>query len=83
VTPGHLAYAAPGRDELTIVVDEPTRAVLLGGTPFESPVLMWWNYVARDRHEIDEAVQDWNSETDRFGRVASPLARIPSPGPPW
>lgn len=83
LTPGHLAYLAPGRDELTISVDEPTRALLLGGTPFESPVLMWWNYVARDRAEIDDAVADWNAAADRFGVVASPLARIPSPLPLW
>jgi hypothetical protein len=40
---------------------------------------MWWNFVARDRAEVDEAARLWNAADDRFGAVASPLARIPAP----
>src|SRR3954452_15414007 len=35
--PGNLGYLGRGRDELHLDVREPTRAVLLGGEPFEEP----------------------------------------------
>ncbi|HVF76402.1 MAG TPA: pirin family protein [Acidimicrobiales bacterium] len=77
VEAGTLAYLAPGRDEL--VLDGDARALLLGGEPFDDTVLMWWNFVARTRGEVDAARADWNSGSDRFGAVASPLDRIPAP----
>jgi redox-sensitive bicupin YhaK (pirin superfamily) len=83
VVPGQLAYLGEGRDELVLSATAPARFLLLGGAPFEEPILMWWNYVARTREEIDVATRDWNGESERFGRVASPLARIPSPIPIW
>lgn len=43
---------------------------------------MWWTYVARNRHEIIDHEQ-WSSGTERIGRVASPLPRIDTAGPPW
>ena len=81
--PGHLAYLGLGRDELPITVAEPTRAVLIGGVPFEFPVVMWWNFVARDADEVKAAKADWNGSADRFGRVTSVLDRIPAPDLPW
>lgn len=84
VEPGRLAYLGAGRDECRLSALEPTRALLIGGTPFAEPVLMWWNYVARTREEIVGAHRDWSSgRTDRFGAVASSLARIDTAGPPW
>jgi len=83
VTPGHLAYLGLGREELALDARETATALLLGGTPFESPVLMWWNFVARTREEVDTAQRDWMSGSDRFGAVASPLHRIPVGPPPW
>lgn len=83
VTPGVLAFLAPGRDELAITVAEPVRAVLLGGTPFEARPLMWWNFVARTREEVTAAQQAWNAGDPRFGSVASVLDRIPAPPVPW
>jgi hypothetical protein len=82
--PGRLGYLGEDRDELPIEVREPTRAVLLGGEPFDEPLLMWWNFVARDRAEIEAAYRSWQAEdVDRFGRVASPLSRIPAKAPWW
>ncbi|MCU1455246.1 MAG: Pirin family protein [Acidimicrobiales bacterium] len=83
VTPGHLAYLGIGRDELALQATEPTRLLLLGGVPFESPVLMWWNFVARTRAEMDTARADWSRASERFGETSSPLERIPAPVPPW
>ena len=89
VTPGHLAYLSPGRDELTVTIVDDTRLLLLGGEPFEEKILIWWNYVARTQDEIDVAGQEWNvqisdNRSGRFGRpVVSGLDTIPSPVPPW
>lgn len=83
LTPGKLGYLGRGRGELGIEVRERTRAILLGGEPFEEPILMWWNFVARTRAEIDAAYASWQAQDDRFGRVASPLPRIPAKAPFW
>jgi redox-sensitive bicupin YhaK (pirin superfamily) len=79
VTPGHLAYLGLGRDELVLTAADPTRVLLLGGVPFESPIQMWWNFVARSRDELDAARADWNSGAERFGDTGSRLSRIPAP----
>jgi quercetin 2,3-dioxygenase len=84
VEPGWLALVPAGADELPLEVREHGgRVLLLGGEPLGEPVAMWWNFVARDRDELTEAWRDWNTRTERFGHVASPLARIEAPAPPW
>ncbi|XRQ10501.1 pirin family protein [Actinomadura welshii] len=81
--PGRLGYLGEGRDELRVEVREPSRAILLGGEPFESPIVMWWNFVGRTRAEIDAAYASWAAQDDRFGRVRSVLPRIPVAAPFW
>lgn len=83
VMPGQLGYLGLGRDELTVSTTDNARMLLLGGVPFAEPVLIWWNYVARSKDEVELAGQDWNAQAERFGRVDSALTRIPSPQPPW
>ena len=83
VHPGRLAYLGTGRDELTVVAAGTARGLLVGGIPFDEPLLMWWNFVARTREEISEAYVAWQAGDDRFGRVASPLPRITVDPPPW
>jgi quercetin 2,3-dioxygenase len=46
-------------------------------------MLMWWNFVVRSRDELDSAYRHWQAGTPRFGRLTSPLARIPAPPPFW
>lgn len=79
VVPGELAHLGTGRVELEVVVDEHTDALLLGGAPFETEPLMWWNFVARTPEEITAARLAWERGGPRFGTVRSPLARIPAP----
>lgn len=81
--PGALAYLGPGRDEVELQAREPARALLLGGEPFGEELVMWWNFVGRDRAEIDRAWRDWEQGSERFGRVRSGLGRIPAPRPSW
>jgi redox-sensitive bicupin YhaK (pirin superfamily) len=83
VEPGNLAYLGEGRDELPLSARADTRALLVGGEPFEAPVLMWWNFVARTRDEVTEARSAWEARDDRFAPVTSGLARIPAPPTPW
>jgi quercetin 2,3-dioxygenase len=82
VTPGHLAYLGAGRDELGLETTEYSRVLLLGGTPFREELLMWWNFVARTRAEVEAGYQDWAAGSGRFGLVASALPRMET-GPPF
>jgi redox-sensitive bicupin YhaK (pirin superfamily) len=84
IEPGLLAYLGEGRDEIALTDLGPdSRVMLLGGEPFESPLVMWWNFVGRSRDEIVAAYADWDSASDRFGSVASSLPRIPVEPPFW
>jgi hypothetical protein len=83
LTPGRFAYLGLGRDELDLAADEPARVLLIGGEPFEEPIVMWWNYVARTRGEVTAAHAQWEGGDPRFGSVASPLPRMTAPAPPW
>jgi redox-sensitive bicupin YhaK (pirin superfamily) len=82
LVPGSLAYLPPGDAELRLRTTEHTRALLIGGVPFPDPVFMWWNFVARTPDEVDRATADWQTGSDRFGPVATPLDRIPAPPGP-
>lgn len=83
LTPGNLGHVAPGRHELAFRVNATATVMLLGGPPFDEPLLMWWNFVARHRHEIEQARAAWVNRDERFGPVDTPLARVPAPGLPW
>ena len=55
-----LAYLSPGRDAVTLEAgDDPVRAVLFGGAPFEENILMWWNFVGRTHEEVVAARAQW------------------------
>jgi quercetin 2,3-dioxygenase len=83
VEPGALAYLGAGRDEIRFESKAPSRALLIGGVPFDERLFMWWNFVARTQDEISVAWQAWASGEERFGRVDSPFARTEVSAPPW
>ena len=83
VRPGALAYLGVGRDECRFDSQGPSRAMLIGGVPFDERLFMWWNFVARTQEEISDAWRAWATGDERFGRVASPFARIEIGPPPW
>ncbi|WP_377267064.1 pirin family protein [Peterkaempfera sp. SMS 1(5)a] len=68
--PAELGYLAPGGDTLTLTntTDSTARLVLLGGTPFEEQIVMWWNFIGSSGEEIAQARHDWENGT-RFGEV--------------
>ena len=79
IEPGTLLYAAPGRAHVELACDAPAQLLLIGGTPFDEPLLMWWNFVARSAEEIQRAAADWNAGR-HFGAVpGTQLARVPAP----
>jgi redox-sensitive bicupin YhaK (pirin superfamily) len=78
-----LAYLGTGRDGIGVNPQRRARVLLLGGEPFVEPILMWWNFVARSRTEIDEALRSWDTSDERFGAVRSTLDPMPVPSPPW
>ncbi|MFI2733682.1 pirin family protein [Streptomyces sp. NPDC018711] len=83
--PAELGYAPTGSDTLTLTneSDAPARAVLLGGTPFEEEIVMWWNFIGRSHEDIAEAREEWEKESDRFGTVDGyPGDRLPAPALP-
>jgi redox-sensitive bicupin YhaK (pirin superfamily) len=82
---GDLGYLPVGHDELVLANPgrSPARVMLLGGEPFEEPLVMWWNFVGRSHEEIVEFRQEWQAGSDRFGAVEG-YAGFPQhlPAPP-
>lgn len=69
--------------DVSFTADAPARVLLLGGEPFESPVLMWWNFVARTSEETAAAAEAWRDRDPRFGDAATfPDDRIDAPPTP-
>ena len=81
--PADLECVDEGRDRLVLEVgDDPARVVLLGGTPFEEEIVMWWNFVGRSHDEVAAAREQWEAGSDRFGTVdgyEGEVSRIPAP----
>ncbi|MFD7282113.1 pirin family protein [Streptomyces sp. NPDC059862] len=85
VRPAELGYAGTGNDTLTLTneSDGTARTVLLGGTPFEERIVMWWNFIGRSHKDIVRAREDWQSASDRFGTVEGYDGdRLPAPALP-
>lgn len=77
-----LGYVPPGADALTLTneSDGPARTILLGGTPFEEEIVMWWNFIGRTHDDIVKAREDWEASSDRFGTIEGfPGGRLPAP----
>jgi redox-sensitive bicupin YhaK (pirin superfamily) len=68
LVPDVLYASGPGRTELNLRSREGARLLLLGGTPFEEEIVMWWNFVARTRDEIAAARDAWERR-EGFGEV--------------
>jgi redox-sensitive bicupin YhaK (pirin superfamily) len=76
---GAMRYEPPGQSELTIDSPAETRLLVLGGTPFDEELVMWWNFVGRSHDEMVNARNSWESG-ERFGFVVEDEnPRIPAP----
>jgi redox-sensitive bicupin YhaK (pirin superfamily) len=77
--------AGPERLDLATTGDGPARLLLLGGEPFDEPVVMWWNFIGRSHDEIARQREQWESGAARFGHVpgySGAVERIPAPALP-
>ncbi|WP_406012064.1 pirin family protein [Streptomyces sp. NBC_00984] len=77
-----LGYVGPGPDTLTLTnaSDDTARLLLLGGTPFDEEIVMWWNFIGRSHKDIVEAREDWEGASERFGTVHGYAGdRLPAP----
>jgi hypothetical protein len=82
VRPGELAYLGRRRGELPLRAQGGGRAIVVGGEPLGEPLLLWWNFVARDHDEIVAARDAWEAGDERFGRVDSYRRGPRTPAPP-
>ncbi|MFX8782101.1 pirin-like C-terminal cupin domain-containing protein, partial [Acinetobacter baumannii] len=67
LAPGTLLYLPPGREGVTLSGTQAARVTLIGGEPLDEPVLMWWNFVGRDRDELTQYCREWNARSGLFG----------------
>ncbi len=75
---GSLGVVGAGAAKLRL--SGPGRVILLGGPPFGEELVMWWNFVGRDHDEIVRFRDDWQRESERFGRVMGYAGdRLPAP----
>jgi redox-sensitive bicupin YhaK (pirin superfamily) len=75
-----LLYLGTGRDHVDVAAPQGARVFLLGGEPFETDIVMWWNFVGRSHEEIVEAREAWEAHDARFGEVVGHgRERIPAP----
>lgn len=66
--PDHLYYLGTGRRRLAGWADADARLLLIGGLPLDEQFVLWWNFVAHDNREIEQAREDW-VHGRRFGTV--------------
>jgi quercetin 2,3-dioxygenase len=79
-----LAYLGQGRRELNVALSAGSKVLLLGGQPFEKPVLMWWNFVGFTKAAIAQAQRQWEQGDPRFAPVGDGCAPKLMPPPlPW
>lgn len=79
VVPGELVYLGTDRHRLDVGSTQGATALLLGGEPLEEDLVMWWNFVTRNKQEARQAYEDWQAGHERFGSVSSKLDRIDAP----
>jgi len=82
LSPEAMLYLGRGRSDLSLRAETASRAILLGGAPFEEQLVMWWNFVGRSHEDIVQAREDWMAGR-RFGVVrgydGDPLPAPPTP----
>ena len=83
IAEGNLHYIPPGSEVASISAPINSRLMLLGGEPFEEPIVMWWNFIGRSHDEIVEMRDAWESGSQRFANFKDQLdGRIPAPEMP-
>lgn len=71
LTEDNMLVLEPGLLEIEIQLHAGSRLLLLGGEPFESPILLWWNFVGRTQEALFQAREQWINQDERFGQIPS------------
>jgi len=69
LTLDNMVTLETGMNEIEIYIHANSRVLMLGGEPFESPILLWWNFVGRTQEELAIAREQWVNEDARFGSI--------------
>lgn len=84
LAPDELLYLPPGASELALQLAAGTRAILIGGEPFDEDITIWWNFVGHGKPYITQAQRDWQVGSARFGEVRGfDGPRLDAPPVPW
>ena len=73
---GQLAVLTPGR-KIRLRANGETQAMLLGGSRFPTPRLIWWNFVASSQERIERAKERWVNR--QFPPIPGETEFIPLP----
>ncbi|OTG63863.1 pirin family protein [Acinetobacter silvestris] len=65
----NMIVLEPGLNDIEVQLHQGSRLLLLGGAPFESPILLWWNFVGRTQEELSIAREQWMNQDQRFGNI--------------
>jgi redox-sensitive bicupin YhaK (pirin superfamily) len=66
-----LLNLGSNRSAVAIELSADCKVLLIGGEAFAEPIRMWWNFVAADLQQLEQAQQQWNVGHSRFGQVSS------------
>lgn len=65
----NMVVLEPGINQIEVQLHKGSRLLLIGGEPFESPILLWWNFVGRTQEELKQATEQWINQDARFGSI--------------
>lgn len=65
----NMVVLEPGINQIDVQLHKGSRLLLIGGEPFESPILLWWNFVGRTQEELKQATEQWINQDARFGSI--------------
>jgi hypothetical protein len=71
LTEDNMVVLEPGLQQMQVEIHAGGRVLLVGGEPFESPILLWWNLVGRSMEELKLAREQWIAGHERFGSIPS------------
>ena len=70
LTADNMVVLETGLTEIEVELTQGHRVLLIGGEPFESPILLWWNFVGRNMEDLQQAREDWINHNVRFGEIS-------------
>lgn len=79
----HLLTISTEADQLHIALNANSRLLFIGGEPFDTDIVLWWNFVGRDKAGLLQAREDWERKDPRFGEILDyPGDRLNAPAFP-